>query len=202
MYSKYQQGRLDLSRLFVGLLVLLIAFTGSRWETRSPMVSAVLFTLGCFLAGIATLGRLWCSLYIAGRKTRQLVTEGPYSICRHPLYFFSFLGAAGVGLTSETLSIPLLIGAGFACYYPYVIRYEERKMHAEHGAAYMEYCRQTPQFWPKWSLLKEPEEYAVYPRIYRLHLFSALGFIWVIGILELIEIFKELGAIRTFASLY
>ena len=35
------------------------------------MVSAVLFLFGCFLAAIASLGRLWCSLYIAGIKQKN-----------------------------------------------------------------------------------------------------------------------------------
>jgi len=152
--------------------------------------------------GIASLGRLWCSLYIAGHKTRHLVTEGPYSLCRHPLYFFSFLGAVGVGLASETFTIPAIILAAFALYYPFVIRFEENKMRARHGQAYDEYCQNTPRFWPRWSRLSEPEEYSVYPKTFRKHLFSALLFVWMIGILELIEMFRELGMLPVFIALY
>jgi protein-S-isoprenylcysteine O-methyltransferase Ste14 len=200
--STYQQVRLNLSRLFVVLLIVLVAITGSQWETRAPLVSAILFLAGCLLAGIASLGRLWCSLYIAGHKTRHLVTEGPYSLCRHPLYFFSFLGGIGVGLASETLTVPVLILAAFAIYYPYVIRFEENKMTAQHGEIYGAYCRQTPRFWPRWFLLIEPEEYSVYPKTFRKHLFSALGFIWMIGVFELIEMFRELGMLPTFVVLF
>jgi len=202
MASAYQQGRLTASRLFILFLVVLAAFTDSQWEKRAPLITAFLFLAGCLLAGAASLGRLWCSLYIAGRKTRQLVTEGPYSLCRHPLYFFSCLGGRGVGLASETLTIPLLILAAFAVYYPFVIRYEEGKMLAMHGQDYAAYCRTTPRFWPRWSLFREPEEYSVYPRIFRLHLFNAMGFIWMIGVLELLEILKELYIIPSLGCLY
>ncbi len=200
--STYQQIRLNLTRLFVILVIVLVAITGSQWETRAPLVSAILFFGGCILAGIASLGRLWCSLYIAGHKTRHLVTEGPYSLCRHPLYFFSFLGGIGVGLASETLTIPAFILAAFAVYYPYVIRFEENRMRTLHGGIYEDYCWKTPCFWPRWSRPAEPEEYTVYPKTFRKHLFNALGFIWMIGVFELIEMFRELGMLPTFVSLF
>lgn len=200
--STYQQGRLNLSRLFTVAVLVLVGFTDSHWEDHMPMVSGILFLAGCLLVGIASLGRLWCSLYIAGHKTRHLVTEGPYSICRNPLYFFSFVGGVGVGLASETLTIPFVITAAFALYYPYVIRFEEARMHALFGELYEAYCRKTPCFWPRWSLLTEPEVYPVYPRTFRKHLISALGFIYLIGFFELIEMFKELGMLPAFAVLF
>jgi protein-S-isoprenylcysteine O-methyltransferase Ste14 len=76
----------------------------------------ILSSIGLALAGIASLGRLWCSLYIAGYKTEELITEGPYSIYRNFLYFFSFLGAIGVGFASESLLIPLIIPILFTSY--------------------------------------------------------------------------------------
>ena len=52
----------------------------------------------------------WSSLYIAGRKGRELVTVGPYSTCRNPLYFFSIVGAAGMGAQSGSLTLGLICG--------------------------------------------------------------------------------------------
>ena len=89
------------SRLFAGGLFAVILFSDSRWENIG-LTSAVLFFSGALLVGIATVGRLWCSLYISGYKTKQLVKTGPYSLSRNPLYFFSLLGAIGVGMVTET----------------------------------------------------------------------------------------------------
>jgi protein-S-isoprenylcysteine O-methyltransferase Ste14 len=35
--------------------------------------------------------RLWSTLYIGGRKRVVLVSDGPYSLCRNPLYVGTFL---------------------------------------------------------------------------------------------------------------
>ena len=101
--------RIRITLVFVTLLFAMLLVTSSIWELKAPFFSILLFLLGAILVGIASLGRLWCSLYIAGYKTKQLVTEGPYSMSRHPLYFFSLIGAIGVGLSSETLLAPIII---------------------------------------------------------------------------------------------
>ena len=44
----------------------------------------ILVVFGCF-------GRIWASLYIEGNKTKNLITAGPFSMVRNPLYFFSLI---------------------------------------------------------------------------------------------------------------
>jgi len=200
--AAYQQLRIYLTRTLFGFLVVLLLISGSRLETESPVLCSILFLGGCVLAGIASLGRLWCSLYIAGHKTKDLVITGPYSICRNPLYFFSMLGGIGVGFVTETVAIPAIIAVAFMLYYPYVIRFEEEKLRAMHDQKYEDYFKKTPQFWPKWSLLTEPEDYVVNPKLFKRHMFSALWFIWLIGILEVIEALRETGILKTYFNLY
>lgn len=200
--AAYQQVRILLTRLFVGLVVTLLFVSGGKLEAQSPILDSFLFLSGCIFAGVASLGRLWCSLYIAGHKTKDLVITGPYSICRNPLYFFSMLGGVGIGLITETITIPVVIFIVFKIYYLYVIRFEEKKLRAIHGQEYEDYFKTTPQFWPRWSLLTEPEEYVVNPRLFKRHMFSALWFVWLIGILEVIEALRETGILKTYFNLY
>jgi protein-S-isoprenylcysteine O-methyltransferase Ste14 len=201
-HKKFQQTRLLLTKLLFISIVIVFAISEGKLETNSPLLCAFLFLAGCFLVGIASLGRLWCSLYIAGHKTKDLVIEGPYSICRNPLYFFSMLGGIGVGCVTETLTIPAIILLAFALYYPYVIRFEEKRLREVHGRDYETYFQTVPQFWPKWSLLTEPEEYNVNPKTFKKHIFSALWFIWLIGILEMFETFHEIKLFPAIFTVY
>ena len=194
--------RIRISQIFAGLLVVLICISSSLWEDKAPFVTTLLFLLGAVLVGIASLGRLWCSVYIAGYKTDHLVTQGPYSMCRNPLYFFSLLGALGVGLTTETLLVPLVILIAFFGYYPLVIKSEEAELIKLHKTEFEIYLKEVPKFFPKISLLNEPEEYTVKPIVFKRHMFHALWFVWFLGIIEIIEELHELNVLPTIFKIY
>lgn len=197
-----RKARMILSRGFGAGLLALVVVSESAWAERQPLVALSMFTVGYILATIAILGRMWCSLYIAGHKTDNLVTVGPYSTCRNPLYFFSVIGAIGIGLTTETFTIPAAILIAFAIYYPIVIREEEVRLRARHGDRFDHYITKTPAFFPKLSLLNEPEEYMTRPVTYRRHIWSALWFFWFIIIFEIIDGLQGAGLIPTKYVLY
>lgn len=196
-----EKKRKILSQLFVIALGILILFSGSHWE-RYGLVVEILFVIGLFLIGVATVGRLWCSLYICGYKTNKLITAGPYSVCRNPLYFFSLLGGIGVGLATETLTVALIILAAFLLYYPFMIGAEEKKLRSVHGEDFERYADKTPRFWPSTAGFYEPEEYIIKPRRFGRRAFDALWFVWFAGILELIEALHDYDVISTVFKLY
>jgi protein-S-isoprenylcysteine O-methyltransferase Ste14 len=187
--------------MFVAAVGVLLLFSGSRWEMME-MYSAILFAVGVIMVGIATVGRLWCNLYICGRKSSELITTGPYSMCRNPLYFFSLIGAVGLGLVTETVSIPLIFLVVFSVYYPFVIQAEEKGLRQIHGAEFQHYCEEIPRFIPSFRRLQEPQEYLVKARLFRKSLFDATCFIWLIAVLETIEVLHELNILPVFIRLY
>ena len=72
---------------------------------------------GLVLLFAAILGRLWSILYIGSHKNRRLVTDGPYSITRNPLYLFSLTAITGIGLMFGSLLITVaLTGTAFAIF--------------------------------------------------------------------------------------
>jgi len=150
---------------------------------------------GAVLAGLAVVGRLWCALHISGYKTYHLVDTGPYSMCRNPLYFFSFLGVTGLGLASGSLLVTVLTLVFFAVYYAPLIREEQKRLLDMHGDRYRRYLEKTPAFWPRLSLLDEPEEYTVQPRIYRRSMGEAVWFVIFLGLFQLIGVLHEQGAL-------
>ncbi|MFC1579531.1 methyltransferase family protein [Thermodesulfobacteriota bacterium] len=165
-------------------------------------MSTLFFLTGCILIGIGSLGRLWCSLYIAGYKNSRLITTGPYSMSRNPLYFFSLIGGIGVALAAETLLFVFLVILLCGFFYPGVIRSEEQRLLRLHDKNFEDYCRKTPIFFPKLSILREPETYTVNPKIFRKNVFGALWFVWFAGILEMIEALHESEILPVLFILY
>jgi protein-S-isoprenylcysteine O-methyltransferase Ste14 len=185
--SLIQRKRRAITWLFGVPLGALVIVSESYWDARGSILGDVLFLMGLALVGVATVGRLWCSLYISGYKSKTLITVGPYSACRNPLYFFSLLGGIGIGLSSETLTIALLIAAAFLLYYPFLIRAEEKDLRDVHGDDFDKYMARTPTFCPSFARFHEPEEYTVRPKAFRKGVFDAMFFVWIVGVLELVE---------------
>ncbi len=197
-----QRRRRALTCLFAALLGALILVSESHWDATGAIVGDLLLLVGLALIGVATVGRLWCSLYISGYKSGTLIRLGPYSACRNPLYFFSFLGGIGIGLCSETVTIALVIAAGFSLYYPFVMKAEEKNLRGRHGDDFDKYMASTPRFWPSFGRLHEPEEYTVKPRVFRRAVLDAMIFVWIAGILELVEALHADNVIRPLLRLY
>lgn len=177
--------RILVSRIFAIAVGALLVVSKSHWADCAVMKNG-LFLLAVLLVGIGALGRMWCSLYIAGRKNAELVTSGPYAMCRNPLYFFSFLGAVGLGFATGTLTIPAIILVGFALKYPGTIKGEQEYLLKRHGEAFQNYMNTVPAFFPKFSSLQEPSQYVVNPITFRKHLGSVVWFIWALGLLPLL----------------
>ncbi len=193
--------RIFFTRLFIAAVGVLILFSGSRWEAFD-VYGTFLFAVGVFMVGVATVGRLWCNLYICGYKSGKLIIAGPYSMCRNPLYFFSLIGAIGLGLTTETISIAVLFLAVFSVYYPFVIRVEEKRLSKIHGAEYEQYRKEVPGFIPSLRRFHEPDEYVVRAKVFRKSLFDAMWFVWLIGIMEVIEVLHEAKILPVYINLY
>jgi hypothetical protein len=160
-----------------------------------------MFLVGIVLAAVGMVGRIWCLTYSSGYKSSELVTQGPYSVSRNPLYFFSFIGLIGIGLATETVTLTLFLIAFFALVYPAVIAGEEEFLQGRFGEPYAEYCRRTPRFFPDRSLFVEPDSYTVQPRTLRR---SLGGVIWFIGLPVVIQILVSLrtvGALDSVARL-
>ena len=179
--------RIPLTRSLLAVLAGGLLVTRSTWADEAPVPAAMLMCAGLFLTGVAAAGRLWCSLYIAGKKNRALVTEGPYSMCRNPLYFFSLLGAAGAVMATGMISVTLGLAALFLLYYRPVIRAEEIRLAGLFGDEYRSYCARVPRFLPRRRLLRHGESPQVNPRIFLDHAMCVIWFPAAAGLLVLLH---------------
>jgi len=189
--------RTAVSRVIGVVAILLLLFTDDSFE-RNGLMDLFLTSAGIFLIGICVLGRIWASMYVAGNKTHTLVREGPYSVVRNPLYFFSFIGTMGIGLVSENMAILVLLVLLFIIYYPLVILSEERELLRVHGDDFQEYMQRVPRFIPKLSLINEAATLNVKVSQYRRTFMEVIWFFWFIIPLQIVEILHDAGILPVF----
>ncbi len=100
--------------------------------------------------------RTWATIFVGGRKDRELQTDGPYSLCRNPLYFGSLCFAVSLACFLESASFLVVLAAAFFFYQLRVVRAEEFFLEQLFDEDYRNYCRRTPRFWPRWSNYNAP----------------------------------------------
>ncbi len=101
---------------------------------------------GVFCAGAAM--RIWASTYICSRKSRDVVRTGPYSVCRNPLYWGTFLMVAAFPLLLKSPLLAVSMLPPILLYLFAVVPVEESVMASRHGAEYVAYCHDVSRWWP------------------------------------------------------
>ena len=102
--------------------------------------------VGGAVAFLGVLVRAWAAGHIV--KNDRLATTGPYAHTRNPLYFGSFLIAAGFAIAAHW-SLLLLVIAFFALVYGPTIRSEREYVRSRFPDAYDDYARNVPAFVPR-----------------------------------------------------
>ena len=185
--------------LAVGVGVLL--FTNSVWRTEAPALHDLIARVGIVLILICIAGRTWCTLYIGGLKKTQLVTQGPYSLVRNPLYVFTIIGVAGVGAQAGsftmTVALALLVAIVF-----YAVALQEQAFLAEtFGSEYRAYAERVPLFFPRFSTWQEADQLVVRPKLVRRTFMDASLFLLAIPLNDLIKWLQDHDWLRVLAHL-
>jgi protein-S-isoprenylcysteine O-methyltransferase Ste14 len=150
--------------IYIGLIAA-TAFVGPRTLAAGPYYACNV--LGFVLVTLACLGRVWCSVYIAGHKDEMLVTSGPYSLCRHPLYALSVLGALGLGLTSKSWLLGVAVTLLITALVVYAASCEEQFLADAFPEEFKAYVASTPNpWWPRLANATTPEHLDVRPAVF------------------------------------
>jgi len=104
---------------------------------------------GWLLFGAGVCLRLWATMSIGGRKQKELVNHGPYSLCRNPLYVGTFLMMLSEACFLKSLTFVLATLGLFVLYHFGVVPVEERVLRTRLGSAYQDYCDAVPRWWPR-----------------------------------------------------
>jgi protein-S-isoprenylcysteine O-methyltransferase Ste14 len=168
-------------RVRLGYLVAIVVL----WLAR-PTPRSVAYGACVGLAG------LWFRAYAAGflHKQEVLTMTGPYSRTRNPLYLGSSVLALGAGIATHSWAAAALLLVYFAVVYAVVMRREEGELRAKHNAAFDDYARSVPLFFPRltparqsassagsfsWAQYKKNHEYE-----------AAIGYVVLLSVLLLI----------------
>jgi protein-S-isoprenylcysteine O-methyltransferase Ste14 len=147
------RSRAWISLLLLGPAFILVAFSRLPWELNS-WAEYGMTTFGWVLFLTGGVFRFWASLYIGSRKASAVIQEGPYSICRHPLYFGSFLLALSAGFIMQSV---VLIGAILLVslvYFGITLPREEAALIGVFGQGYRDYQSKVAQLIPNPSTFR------------------------------------------------
>jgi protein-S-isoprenylcysteine O-methyltransferase Ste14 len=135
-------------RATFAIYLALVATTAIIGPREIPLALHYLAGFAGFLCvALACLGRIWCSLFIAGHKDEVLVTSGPYALCRHPLYSLSILGAFGLGLTSRSALLCVAVVTLITALVVYAAACEEQFLADAFPDEFKVYVAATPNKW-------------------------------------------------------
>jgi protein-S-isoprenylcysteine O-methyltransferase Ste14 len=133
--------RLPLGFLFAGLYLAL--------ARPRPLALVV----GAAVAFVGVLIRAWAAGHIV--KNDRLATTGPYAHTRNPLYFGSFLIAAGFAIAAHW-ALLLVVIALFLFIYGPTIEHERVNIRNRFPDDYPVYERNVPPFFPRLTPWRRP----------------------------------------------
>lgn len=157
---------------------------------------------GAALVVLCILGRLWATLYIGGRKNEELVTTGPFSMSRNPLYVSSTLGAVGIGLMFGSLVVALVLGLATYRIFRATAAREAAFLAGRFGQAYAAYARRTPIFWPDPRRYRDTDEVSFSPLALKRTFIDGLYFLALFPAIELVEQLQAAGHLPVLMTLY
>lgn len=180
--------------IFAGLPLLVAATTFVR---AVPVLEHPVEHLCLVAIMICVIGRAWCSLYIGGRKTREIVSTGPYLVSRNPLYVFTFIGAFGVGAQTGSLTVGAIFSLAAWIVFRLVVAREEQFLGSAFGKTYQDYRARVPRFWPDLRRWSDPAELNISPRFFMRTVLDGAVFLLALPVFEGLEHLQQIGWLDT-----
>jgi protein-S-isoprenylcysteine O-methyltransferase Ste14 len=151
LLKKIAAKRIVVLRLSILLITTLIILDNnfSAYSLEIDPNASILFSyIGYTLVVLGGFGRIWASLYLEGFKTKKLIKEGPYSMVRNPLYFFSLMMFLGMCFAIKSIPISIALLLVFVLFHVPTILNEEKVLLDTHDESYRAYYESTPRLLP------------------------------------------------------
>ncbi|MCF8495928.1 MAG: isoprenylcysteine carboxylmethyltransferase family protein [Alphaproteobacteria bacterium] len=195
MARNLNKSRIRDSKIALIAAFLVVVFTKAFIDSETPMHEMVEFT-GYFLIALCAMGRLYSTAFLGGHKNETLITYGPFSVTRNPLYFFSLLGLTGVALLSVHLLIIVLLPLFFIVAYHFLIKREGEFLLGKFGDEYRAYMASTPRLFPNFKRYHAPDIIQTVPRYLNKAFRDAIWWFLAFPVFEGIEYLQEAGLIK------
>jgi len=160
LIKKIASKRMAILRISVILIIIFIILDNnfSAYTLDIDMNTSILFSyIGFTLVVLGGFGRIWASLYLEGFKTKKLIKEGPYSMVRNPLYFFSLMLFLGMCFAIKSIAISVALLLVFVLFHVPTILNEEKVLLSTHDDSYRAYYESTPRLLPNLFKYKKTE---------------------------------------------
>ena len=160
LIKKIASKRMAILRISVILIIIFIILDNnfSAYTLDIDMNTSILFSyIGFTLVVLGGFGRIWASLYLEGFKTKKLIKEGPYSMVRNPLYFFSLMLFLGMCFAIKSIAISVALLLVFVLFHVPTILNEEKVLSNTHDESYRAYYESTPRLIPNLFKYKKTE---------------------------------------------
>jgi protein-S-isoprenylcysteine O-methyltransferase Ste14 len=160
-------------------------------SARDELIEAAVRDVGYVLLMVGMGIRMWSVLYIGQRKSRELITDGPYSLCRNPLYVGTLFIGLGAAFCFQSLPMGVVLLGAIVPYHLKTVLDEEKHLREIFGESFDEYCRRTPRFLPRPSSYHSPETVTVSVRSIRRAVVDSSGVLVIPPLAILVGILQE-----------
>lgn len=186
MARALNQTRIRDSWIITVVAVAIIFLTKPLFPVLAPG-HELLDTLGLLLIIICAFGRVYASAFLGGFKNNALITYGPFSVVRNPLYFFSLMGVLGISIVSMHPLVVVFAFPAFVVLYHFLIRREEKFLLENFGNAYADYMKRVPRLIPNPALYNCPDTVEMKPKFLNNAIMDAVWWILAYQVIEVIE---------------
>ena len=184
--------------LVLGVCALFLRIPLAPGGTHHPHL---IVRVGIVLILLCIVGRTWCTLYIGGLKKIQLVTLGPYSLVRNPLYVFTIIGVAGVGAQTGSMTMAVGLALLVAIVFYAVALQEQAFLADTFGDQYRAYAERVPLFLPRFSTWQEADQLTIVPMLVRRTFMDASLFLLAIPLDDVIRWLQDNDWVHVLAHL-
>ncbi len=156
-------------------------FAPGHMTPRTTLIGVIVMILGeaWRMWGVATAGTVTRR---RSRNVQKLVSHGPFSWSRNPLYNGNFLLWMGIITISGVLWFLPVAAVIFAIEYYYIVRYEEGVLESIFGQDYLTYKARTPRWFPRPPTPEHARGEYFWAEAWKSEISTFLQFIAIIGL--------------------